>query len=250
MEIVKVASKQLKINITRMEDVTLSIFSMMANAGLLVKLVMLTLLIFSVVSWSIVIMKLIMFKKAQSASQDFLDAFWDSKTLNEAYESARECPLSPEATVFVTGFNELKKISAARSSGQSPATLDMQLATMDNLKRAVRKAQFLESDRMARSLSFLATTGSATPFIGLFGTVWGIMTSFHDIGVRGSASLSVVAPGISEALVATAAGLAVAIPAVIFYNFYSNKLAELESNVESFSTDFINLIERDILTRT
>lgn len=250
LAIVTVASKQRKINITRREDVTLSIFSMMANAGLLVKLVMLTLLIFSVVSWSIVIMKLIMFKKAQSASQDFLDAFWDSKTLNEAYESARECPLSPEATVFVTGFNELKKISAARSSGQSPATLDMQLATMDNLKRAVRKAQFLESDRMARSLSFLATTGSATPFIGLFGTVWGIMTSFHDIGVRGSASLSVVAPGISEALVATAAGLAVAIPAVIFYNFYSNKLAELESNVESFSTDFINLIERDILTRT
>ena len=194
---------------------TLSIFSMMANAGLLVKLVMLTLLIFSVVSWSIVIMKLIMFKKAQSASQDFLDAFWDSKTLNEAYESARECPLSPEATVFVTGFNELKKISTARSAGQSAATLEMQLATMDNLQRAVRKAQFLESDRMARSLSFLATTGSATPFIGLFGTVWGIMTSFHDIGVRGSASLSVVAPGISEALVATAIGLFVAIPASI-----------------------------------
>jgi len=230
--------------------VSLSIFSMMANAGLLVKLVMLTLLIFSVTSWSIVIMKLIMFKKAQNASQDFLDAFWDSKTLNEAYESARECPLSPEATVFVTGFNELKKISAARSAGQSAVTLDMQLATMDNLKRAVRKAQFLESDRMARSLSFLATTGSATPFIGLFGTVWGIMTSFQDIGVRGSASLAVVAPGISEALVATAAGLAVAIPAVIFYNYYSNKLAEFESNVESFSTDFINLIERDILTRT
>ncbi len=228
---------------------SLSIFSMIANAGLLVKLVMLTLLIFSVVSWSIVIMKFTMFRKARNASLDFLDSFWDSKTLNEAYESAREFPMSPEATVFVTGYNELKKISAARTSGQSLGTLEMQLATMDNLKRAVRKAQFLESDRMARSLSFLATTGSATPFIGLFGTVWGIMTSFHDIGARGSASLAVVAPGISEALVVTAAGLAVAIPAVIFYNFYSNMLAEFESNVESFSTDFINLIERDILSR-
>ncbi len=228
---------------------SLSIFSMIANAGFLVKLVMLTLLIFSVVSWSIVIMKFIMFRKARNASLDFLDSFWDSKTLNEAYESAREFPMSPEATVFVTGYNELKKISAARSSGQSSGTLEMQLATMDNLKRAVRKAQFLESDRMARSLSFLATTGSATPFIGLFGTVWGIMTSFHDIGARGSASLAVVAPGISEALVVTAAGLAVAIPAVIFYNFFSNMLAEFESNVESFSTDFINLIERDILSR-
>lgn len=228
----------------------LSIFAMMVNAGLVVKLVMVTLCIFSLVSWTIVIMKVLMFRKARNASLDFLDAFWDSKTLNEAYESARTHALSPEATVFVAGYNELKKISAARSSGNPPATLEMQLATMDNLKRAVRKAQFLESDRMARSVSFLATTGSATPFIGLFGTVWGIMTSFQDIGQRGSASLAVVAPGISEALVATAMGLAVAIPAVIFYNYYSNKLADVESNVESFSTDFINLIERDILTRT
>ncbi|MBP8815624.1 MAG: protein TolQ [Desulfobulbus sp.] len=228
----------------------LSIFAMMVNAGLVVKLVMVTLCIFSLVSWTIVIMKELMFRKARNASLDFLDAFWDSKTLNEAYESARTHALSPEATVFVAGYNELKKISAARSSGNPPATLEMQLATMDNLKRAVRKAQFLESDRMARSVSFLATTGSATPFIGLFGTVWGIMTSFQDIGQRGSASLAVVAPGISEALVATAMGLAVAIPAVIFYNYYSNKLADVESNVESFSTDFINLIERDILTRT
>ena len=228
----------------------LSIFAMMVNAGLVVKLVMVTLCIFSLVSWTIVIMKELMFRKARNASLDFLDAFWDSKTLNEAYESARTHALSPEATVFVAGYNELKKISAARSSGNPPATLEMQLATRDNLKRAVRKAQFLESDRMARSVSFLATTGSATPFIGLFGTVWGIMTSFQDIGQRGSASLAVVAPGISEALVATAMGLAVAIPAVIFYNYYSNKLADVESNVESFSTDFINLIERDILTRT
>ena len=228
----------------------LSIFFFLSNAGLVVKLVMITLCIFSLVSWTIVVMQHLMFRKAKNASLDFLDAFWDSKTLNEAYDSAREHALSPEATVFVAGYNELKKISAARSSGTPPATLEMQLATMDNLKRAVRKAQFLESDRMARSISFLATTGSATPFIGLFGTVWGIMTSFQDIGQRGSASLAVVAPGISEALVATAIGLAAAIPAVIFYNYYSNKLAEVESNVESFSTDFINLIERDILTRT
>jgi biopolymer transport protein TolQ len=230
--------------------VELTIFKMMINAGLVVKLVMITLVIFSIVSWTIVIMKELMFRKAKNASLDFLDAFWDSKTLNEAYESARAHPLSPEAAVFVAGYNELKKISAARSGGNPPATLEMQLATMDNLKRAVRKAQFLESDRMSRSAPFLATTGSATPFIGLFGTVWGIMTSFQDIGQRGSASLAVVAPGISEALVATAMGLAAAIPAVIFYNYYSNKLAEVESDVESFSTDFINLIERDILTRT
>jgi biopolymer transport protein TolQ len=195
-------------------------------------------------------MKWIMFRRAKNSSSEFLEAFWESKTFNEAYDAARDFPLSPEATVFVIGYNELKKISSAHNTAQSAPTLEMQLATMDNLKRSVRKAQFLESDRMAKFLSFLATTGSSTPFIGLFGTVWGIMTSFKDIGVRGSASLAVVAPGISEALVATAAGLAVAIPAVIFYNYFSSKVVEVESDMESFSTDFINLIERDILART
>lgn len=222
---------------------------MMYNAGLMVKLVMIALLFFSLVSWSIIIMKQVMLKRAGNASDDFLEQFWESTTLNDAYDSAKEYTLSPEAAVFVSGFHELKKISSARTAQGGGETLEMQLATMDNLKRAVRKAQLIESERLGRSLAFLATTGSATPFIGLFGTVWGIMTSFHDIGIRGSASLAIVAPGISEALVATAAGLAVAIPAVIFYNFYTNKLVDLETEVENFSTDFLNLIERDILTR-
>ena len=226
----------------------ITLVSMMLDASLMVQAVMLTLLVFSVVSWSIIIMKQLMFKKARRNSDDFLDRFWGSKTLNEAYESAKDFTLSPEATVFVSGFHELKKISAARE-GREQETLQTQLATLDNVKRAMRKAHVMEIDRLGRSLSFLATTGSATPFIGLFGTVWGIMNSFHDIGMRGSASLAVVAPGISEALVATAAGLAVAIPAVIFYNFYSNKLGEFESDIEYFSTDFLNLIERDFLTR-
>jgi len=227
----------------------MSIFSMMVGAGLMVKLVMCTLLIFSVVSWAIILIKQVMFKRAGNASEDFLELFWASKNLNEAYDSAQEYTLSPEAAVFVSGFNELKKISKARTAQTGSETLEMQLATMENLKRAVRKAQLIESERFGRSLSFLATTGSATPFIGLFGTVWGIMTSFQEIGVRGSASLAVVAPGISEALVATAAGLAVAIPAVIFYNFFANKQVDVETEVENFSTDFLNLIERDMLAR-
>ncbi|MGA7278119.1 MAG: MotA/TolQ/ExbB proton channel family protein, partial [Desulfocapsaceae bacterium] len=130
-----------------------------------------------------------------------------------------------------------------------PETLEMQLATMDNLKRALRKAEDEEINKLGNLLPFLATTGSATPFIGLFGTVWGIMVSFHDIGQRGSASLAVVAPGISEALVATAAGLAAAIPAVIFYNYFSNKLTHVQYNVQSFASDFLNLVERDLLSR-
>jgi len=223
---------------------------MMINAGLMVKAVMVILLIFSVVSWSIIIMKHLVFKRVRQNSDDFLDYFWESRTLNGAYKSAGEFTHSPEAAVFVSGFHELQKISSAREQKDNEGeTLEMQLATLDNMKRSMRKAHIMEIQRLGSSLPFLATTGSATPFIGLFGTVWGIMTSFHDIGMRGSASLAVVAPGISEALVATAAGLAVAIPAVIFYNFYSNKLAEVESDIEHFSTDFLNLIERDFLTR-
>ncbi len=226
----------------------ISLVQMMLHAGLMVKAVMITLLVFSVVSWSIIIMKQLMYRRARQQSDDFLDSFWGSKTLNEAYDSAQDFTLSPEATVFVSGFHELRKISSSREQRERE-TLETQLATLDNVKRALRKAHVMELDRLGRSLPFLATTGSATPFIGLFGTVWGIMTSFQDIGMRGSASLAVVAPGISEALVATAAGLAVAIPAVIFYNFYSNKLGEFDSDIEYFSTDFLNLIERDFLTR-
>ena len=228
----------------------LSIFQMILDAGPMVKFVMLLLLIFSLVSWTIIIMKHLSYKNARAESVFFLDTFWKSKNLPDAYKVAREIPDSPEAAIFVIGFNELQKLGRSRASKTGAEdTLEMKLAGLDNLKRALRKAENTQLARLGRYLSFLATTGSATPFIGLFGTVWGIMTSFQDIGMRGSASLAVVAPGISEALVATAAGLAVAIPSVIFYNYYSNKLAELENDMQSFSADFLNLVERDLLSR-
>lgn len=230
----------------------LSIFQMVIDAGFMVKFVMLLLLVFSLVSWSIIIMKHLSYKKARSESGIFLDIFWKSKNLADAYKVAKEMDDSPEASIFILGFNELQKLNRGRSRGTKQGnedTLEMQLASMDNLKRALRKAESTQMSRLGRYLSFLATTGSATPFIGLFGTVWGIMTSFQDIGMRGSASLAVVAPGISEALVATAAGLAVAIPSVIFYNYYSNKLANLENDMQGFSSDFLNLVGRDLLSR-
>jgi len=228
----------------------LSIFHMIINAGPMVKFVMLLLLVFSVVSWTIIVMKHLSYKKARLESEFFLDTFWKSKNLADAYKAAKEIPDSPEASIFILGFNELQKLGRSRVVKKgADETLEMQLAGMDNLKRALRKAESNQMANLGRYLSFLATTGSATPFIGLFGTVWGIMTSFQDIGMRGSASLAVVAPGISEALVATAAGLAVAIPAVIFYNYYSNKLADLENDMQGFSSDFMNLVERDLLSR-
>ena len=230
----------------------LSISDMILHAGPVGQLVMLTLLVFSLVSWTIVIMKARLFKKVRLDSEDFIETFWNSSNLSQAYTSASEFEYSPQAEVFIAGFSELEKINKIRNrkdENKRTDTLDMQLATMDNLKRAVRKAASQQISQLGSSLPFLATTGSATPFIGLFGTVWGIMASFHDIGQRGSASLAVVAPGISEALVATAAGLAVAIPAVIFYNYFSNKLDEFDGEVSNFTTDFLNLVERDLLSR-
>jgi len=197
-------------------------------------------------------MKIRLFKKAVNETDDFLETFWSSKTLNDADNAAKKFILSPEAAVFSAGFSELQKINKIRNRGEEDIgnePLEMQLATMDNLKRAIRKAESQEMSELGKSLPFLATTGSAAPFIGLFGTVWGIMASFHDIGMRGSASLAVVAPGISEALVATAAGLAVAIPAVIAYNYFANQLMEIENEMQNFSTDFLNLVERDLLSR-
>ncbi len=230
----------------------LSITDMVLHAGPVGQLVMFTLLIFSIVSWTIVFTKARLFKKVRLDSEDFLETFWSSTNLSEALVAAEDFDYSPEAEVFITGFNELQKINKIRSkkeTGISDESLDMQLATMDNLKRAVRKAESRKINFLGKNLPFLATTGSATPFIGLFGTVWGIMVSFHDIGQRGSASLAVVAPGISEALVATAAGLAVAIPAVIFYNHFSNQLDYIHSEIDDFTTDFLNLVERDMISR-
>ncbi len=227
----------------------LSITDMILNAGPVGQLVMFTLIVFSIASWTIILTKASLFRKVRRDTEDFLKTFWDSKNLSEADDATREFEYAPQAAIFSAGFGELQKINKLRQDNSENETLEMQLATMDNLKRTIRKANSQEVYLLGRNLSFLATTGSATPFIGLFGTVWGIMVSFHDIGQRGSASLAIVAPGISEALIATAAGLAVAIPAVIFYNYFANKIESNESEMENFSTDFLNLVERDLLRR-
>ena len=228
----------------------LNLFTMFWKAGFMVKFVMLLLLYFSLGSWYIVFNKHMLYKRIRGNSIDFLKTFWRCKSLADANlaldEDRHECP---EATIFTHGYNELQKITKSKPHGADEESLAMRMAGVDNLKRCLQKAETLEVNKLSAHLAFLATTGSATPFIGLFGTVWGIMTSFHQIGMTGSASLSVVAPGISEALVATAAGLAVAIPAVIFYNYYSNQVADMESDMQGFAADFMNLIERDLISR-
>lgn len=225
---------------------------MIGNAGLIVKLVMLILLFFSITSWTIIIIKYRYIRNAFRESLAFSESFWSSRNLAEAFANAKQLRSSPVANIFRTGYQELKKFSKAQSpselkSSVSMVSLGSQFEGISNITRALRRSSNTEITKMTQLVPFLATAGSTTPFIGLFGTVWGIMSAFHGIGQSGSASLAVVAPGISEALVATAAGLAVAIPSVIGYNFFMQKIRVIDTEMQSFSADFLNIVERDIL---
>ncbi|MEE8399122.1 MAG: protein TolQ [Desulfobacterales bacterium] len=233
----------------------IDLIQMISNAGLVVQLVLLLLLFFSITSWTIILMKYLYLRKAYQESSVFTDFFWKSRDLSDAFAKAKRLSSSPVARTFRVGYLELKKVSQSGVSTTSSSTADTEsigstFSGIENVQRALRRAIDMEVSRMTQLVPFLATTGSTTPFIGLFGTVWGIMNSFHGIGLRGSASLAVVAPGISEALVATAAGLAAAIPAVIAFNYFMQKIRTIETELRSFSADFLNIIERDIFRNT
>jgi len=233
----------------------IDLIHMIGNASIVVQLVMLVLLFFSVSSWAIILIKSRYIKRAVKQSSEFTEFFWKSRDLSNAFSKAKQLHGSPLARIFRIGYVELKKTSpsGSQASGQSSQAsgdsmpFNTRFAGTDNVKRALRRAINTEMTRMTQMVPFLATTGNTAPFIGLFGTVWGIMNSFSGIGQKGSASLAVVAPGISEALVATAAGLAAAIPAVIAFNYFMNKIQIVETELHSFSADFLNIIERDIL---
>ena len=233
----------------------IDLIHMIGNAGFIVQFVLLLLLFFSICSWAIILIKYRYIKRAFRQSAEFTEFFWKSRDLSNAFAKAKQLHGSPLARIFRIGYVELKKTSQSggvSKSESSPApegsfSFNTQFAGIDNVKRALRRAINTEMTRMTQMVPFLATTGNTAPFIGLFGTVWGIMNSFAGIGQKGSASLAVVAPGISEALVATAAGLAAAIPAVIAFNFFTNKIRIVETELLSFSADFLNIIERDIL---
>ncbi|RJQ70947.1 MAG: protein TolQ [Desulfobacteraceae bacterium] len=231
----------------------MDIIHVIGSAGLMVKFVLLLLLGFSVTSWAIIIIKWLYINRAFRESTRFTEYFWKSRDLASAYAKAKQMTGCPVARIFRIGYVELKKISQSGRGvelSEEAGPMTGRISGGENVKRALRRAINTETTRMTQMVPFLATTGNTTPFIGLFGTVWGIMNSFHGIGKLGSASLAVVAPGISEALIATAAGLAVAIPAVIAFNFFMQKIRVVESELISFSADFLNIIERDILTGT
>lgn len=219
----------------------LSLLDTLTHSGPVAFIALLVLILFSVVSWAVIIYKVITLRRATRQSDHFLEAFWDAKRLDEMYHKADMYPHSPVAAVFRSGYIELARLKKRSQED------DMIGGGIENVERALRRSTSTELTTMEALTSFLATVGSTAPFIGLFGTVWGIMKAFQDIGRMGSANLATVAPGISEALIATAAGLAAAIPAVIAYNFLLARIRVLSAEMDNFSSDFLNIVKRSVL---
>jgi biopolymer transport protein TolQ len=230
------------------------IVELLLHAGPMVKFILLVLLGFSIVSWAIIFMKIRLFRKARKENATFFEMFARMKDMKQLSTSSEGLAFSPVANLFRSGHTEFLRLKGIQSvvekteGSGTDADSDAlsQKAIMENLERSLRKATIDQSDRLERSLSFLATTGNTAPFIGLFGTVWGIMDAFRGIGMKGAASLAVVAPGISEALVATAAGLAAAIPAVVAFNYFTHTAGGFRSEMEIFASDFLSTAERQL----
>lgn len=203
-----------------------SAFQLILQAGYVVKAVLLILLSFSIVSWTIIFHKWRHFKSAERQTDDFLKMYESVKDPKDLLNLSKKFNISPHANLFRSVYYE--------------KSYDDQ----EELKRMLKRYGTLESEKLLRNLNFLATTGSSTPYIGLFGTVWGIMNSFRGIGAAGSASLAVVAPGIAESLIATAIALATAIPAVIAYNYYLSRANRLIISMEDFSEELVDYILR------
>jgi len=217
----------------------------LSHIGWTAKAVLVILCIFSLVSWAIIIYKGVALRRAYNQSQIFLQVFRKSSKFSEVNSVCLQLKASPLVGVFQAGYLEVNQQVRGGSQGSTAPAARPTVKSLDSLSRALARAATVEATRLERRVSFLATTASVTPFIGLFGTVWGIMDAFEVIGQTGSANLAVVAPGISEALITTAAGLAAAIPAAIFNNFYASRIRVLSSMMDDFALEFLNIVERN-----
>lgn len=219
-------------------------FDALSQASPVVQLTLLILVGLSIFCWAIAYTKFKQLKELRQANEQFTNKFWKVSSLDTLYGDIDDYPGASMARIFKAAYIEMKKIAesplVSKNENDKP-----QLSGLDNLERAIRKSTENEISKMERRLTVLATTGSTGPFIGLFGTVWGIMGSFHKIGATGNASLAVVAPGISEALIATAIGLAAAIPAVVLYNNFVAQIRREEIELNNFGSDFLNIVKRN-----
>jgi biopolymer transport protein TolQ len=213
-----------------LEHASGGIVSMIAGSGPVVVMVLLVLILFSIISWAIIAWKFGFVRKSMNESQDFLDSFFDLRNADKLFAVSENYRNSSLARVFRAGYIEY---SAMRDRANASHV-------KERITLAVKREVNAESKRLTHMVPFLATVGNTAPFIGLFGTVWGIMSSFQNIGLMKSASLAAVAPGISEALVATATGLVAAIPAVMGYNYLTHQIGQIERDMEDFALDFVD----------
>ena len=223
------------------------VFELVARSSPISKLVLLVLILFSVTSWGIILFKLWALNRAERQSTAFLDVFRRSAKFSEVQAVCKNLSESPLVGIFQAGYAELNTQLRQGVPTQTGATVAARvtLKSLPALDRALLRAAGVEVNKLENRVSFLATTASITPYIGLFGTVWGIMAAFQGIGQTGSTNLAVVAPGIADALIATAAGLFAAIPAVYFYNHLASRVKLLASEMDDFSLEFLNISERN-----
>jgi len=212
------------------------------NVGPVGAVVLAILVLFSLMSWAIIFYKGAALRQAHTQSETFLQVFRKSSKFSEVNSVCTQLKASPLVGVFQAGYQEVNQQVRGGANAQAAKPT---VKSLESLSRALARAATVEGTRLDRRVSFLATTASVTPFVGLFGTVWGIMDAFGDIGRMGSANLAVVAPGISEALITTAMGLLAAIPAAVFYNFFSSRIKVLGAMIDDFALEFLNIVERN-----
>ena len=222
-------------------DIDFSMWSMFLRADVVVKSVVVLLLLASVWCWAIIFDKVIGLRRLNARSSEFEEAFWSGSSLDDLYDSISNQPRDPMSAVFVAAMREWRRTPSRSANGTSA-----QLGVSERIDRVMQITLAREMDRVERYMTFLATTGATAPFIGLFGTVWGIMNSFQSIAVSKNTSLAVVAPGIAEALFATALGLLAAIPAVVAYNKLTRDLDSYAGRLDSFGGEFAAILSREM----
>jgi biopolymer transport protein TolQ len=222
----------------------LDIVQLLLHASDVVKGVLVLLMLMSLVSWYVIGTKSLYLSRAMGRSNRFLDAFWKTSRLDDVWKLSEDMGPSPISEVFRAGYVELAKLRRRRNEQGGEQAAETHVGDIESVERSLSRARTTAVTEMESKVPFLATTASAAPFIGLFGTVWGIMNSFRNIGAKGAANLTTVAPGIAEALVATAIGLVAAIPAVMAYNYLSRRIRVISAEMETFANDFLNIIRR------
>ncbi len=220
------------------------ILALVWNSGPIAKIVLAILLVFSITSWALIVEKAWQLRRVRRQTVEFLRAFREGRRPSAIQSAARKLRESPLAQLYAAAYQEMVGMTEGPDRMLDDVDDGLPAERLEAVNRALRRAAAHEVAQLEHYLPFLATTASATPFIGLFGTVWGVIAAFHGIGQQGSASLAVVAPGISEALIATAAGLGAAIPAVIGYNYFVNRVKHWATEMDGFTLDLLNLLSR------